>query len=71
MTQPPPFSSFEHDGWQVVPSSRIPPDLDRPSAWFDLHMGEFRHDRRHSFRHGLHRRRFEPCPDRAYFWTRR
>lgn len=71
MSDLPPFPSFGADNWQVMPFSRIPPDANRSSAWLDLHMSEFRHDRWQNFYHGPHRRRFEPVATRFYFWTTR
>lgn len=45
------------------------PDAPESTTWADLHMAEFREERRNSFRHGLHRRRFAPSAGRFYFWT--
>lgn len=49
----------------------LSPDAPAETTWADLHMAEFREDRRNSFRHGPRRRRFEPNPNRAYFWSKR
>lgn len=46
------------------------PDAPPAETWADLHMAEFRADRRNAFR-ARRTRRFEPCPDRFYFWSKR
>lgn len=39
------------------------------TSWADLHMMEFRKDRRNTFRNGLRNRMFEPSSARFYFWA--